>query len=158
MFKGNNNGGTTRSADVNSPDRLNRIVEGTSIQGDIKSDSNIRIDGKLMGTITTRGRVVIGKTGHIEGEIICQNADIEGTLVGKITVDQVLALKSTAKLKGDILTGKLAIEPGANFSGSCNMGGGTKTIQSKPQAQSKLEENASAKVADDTRKKAEVVG
>lgn len=122
MFKGNGNSNGTRAVDMNSPDKLNRIVDGTNIKGDIKSDSNIRIDGKLVGTITTKGRVVIGPTGHIEGEIICQNADIEGTLIGKITVDQILTLKSTAKLDGDIMTNKLAIEPGASFSGSCGMG------------------------------------
>ena len=121
MFKGNTNP-NGKPADMNSPDRLNRIVEGTNIQGDIKGDSNIRIDGKLTGTITTKGRVVIGKTGHIEGEIVCQNADIEGVLNGKIRVEQLLTLKSSAKLNGEILTGKLAIEPGAAFSGSCNMG------------------------------------
>jgi len=125
MFKGNGNNANSRATDMNSPDKLNRIVDGTNIQGDIKSDSNIRIDGRLIGTITTKGRVVIGATGYIEGEIICQNADIEGTLLGKITVDQVLTLKATAKLSGDILTNKLAIEPGANFSGSCSMGGKT---------------------------------
>lgn len=141
MFKGNGNGtSNTRTADLNSPDRLNRIVEGTNIQGDIKSDSNIRIDGKLVGTIVTKGRVVIGKSGIIEGEIRCQNADIEGTLNGKISVEQVLSLKSTANLKGDILTGKLAIEPGANFSGSCNMGGKADVKISAPVAKKEIEE------------------
>ena len=121
MFKGNTNGTGAKPVDVNSPDRLNRIVEGTSIKGEVNSESNIRIDGKLEGTITTKGRVVIGKTGHIEGEVICQDADIEGTLVGKITVNQLLTLKSTANISGDIITNKLAIEPGAVFSGSCGM-------------------------------------
>lgn len=133
MFKGNGSSNGTRAVDMNSPDKLNRIVDGTNIKGDIKSDSNIRIDGKLVGTIHTKGRVVIGATGHIEGEIICQNADIEGTLIGKITVDQILTLKSTAKLDGDIMTNKLAIEPGASFSGSCGMGG-TKTSNLPPVA------------------------
>jgi len=113
----------SKPADTNSPDRLNRIVEGTSIEGDIKSDSNIRIDGRLKGTITTKGRLVIGTSGSIEGEIICDNADVEGSFVGKISVNQLLSLKATAKLNGDIITNKLAIEPGASFSGSCSMSG-----------------------------------
>lgn len=113
----------SKTAEINSPDRLNRIVEGTSIEGDIRSDSNIRIDGRLKGTIHTKGRLVIGATGVIEGEIICENADIEGVFVGKINVNQLLSLKATAKLTGDIITSKLAIEPGAMFSGACSMGG-----------------------------------
>ncbi len=111
-----------KPAETHSADRLNRIVEGTSIEGNIIADSNIRIDGKLKGTIRTNGRLVIGPSGSIEGEIHCENADIEGVFNGKIQVLQLLTLKSTARLEGDILTGKLAIEPGATFSGSCRMG------------------------------------
>ena len=120
----------SKTAEINSPDRLNRIVEGTSIEGDIRSDSNIRIDGRLKGTIHTKGRLVIGSSGIIEGEIICENADIEGVFVGKINVNQLLSLKATAKLTGDIITSKLAIEPGAMFSGACSMGGMIKDLKS----------------------------
>jgi cytoskeletal protein CcmA (bactofilin family) len=120
----------SKTAEINSPDRLNRIVEGTSIEGDIRSDSNIRIDGRLKGTIHIKGRLVIGASGIIEGEIICENADIEGIFVGKISVNQLLSLKSTAKLTGDIITSKLAIEPGAMFSGACSMGGMIKDLKS----------------------------
>ena len=120
----------SKTTEINSPDRLNRIVEGTSIEGDIRSDSNIRIDGRLKGTIHTKGRLVIGSSGIIEGEIICENADIEGVFIGKINVNQLLSLKSTAKLTGDIITSKLAIEPGAMFSGACSMGGMIKDLKS----------------------------
>lgn len=119
--------------DTNSPDKLNRIVEGTSITGDIISDSNIRIDGKLKGTVATKGRLVIGKNGLIEGEVVCNDADIEGELKGTIKANGLLTLKSTSKLEGDILTGKLSIEPGASFSGSCSMGAVVKDINSKPE-------------------------
>jgi cytoskeletal protein CcmA (bactofilin family) len=105
-----------------SPERLNRIVEGTHIEGDIKSDSNIRIDGYLKGTIIVKGRLVLGPTGKIDGSINCKNADLEGKLNGTIEVDELLSLKSTAKLQGEISTNKLSIEPGAIFSGNCKMG------------------------------------
>lgn len=127
----------SKTAEINSPDRLNRIVEGTEIVGDIKADSNIRIDGKLKGTITTKGRLVIGATGSIEGEIVCENADIEGSFVGKIVVNQLLSLKSTARLTGDITTSKLAIEPGATFSGTCSMGGLMKDIRAAEMSEKK---------------------
>lgn len=118
-----------RTPEPNSPDRLNRIVEGTVIEGEIKSDSNIRIDGVVKGTITTKGRLVVGPTGNIEGEVICSNADVEGVINGKITVNDLLSLKATARLTGDIITKKLAIEPGATFSGSCNMGAVIKDLK-----------------------------
>ncbi len=133
MFKGNGNTNNGRSIDPNSPESLNRIVQGTKIKGDIDTESNIRIDGILVGTIKTKGRLVVGKTGVIEGDIVCQNADIEGKIKGKIVVNQLLSLKATSDLQGEILTGQIAIEPGANFSGNCNMGSHKKVELPKEQ-------------------------
>lgn len=107
---------------------VNLIGAGTTIEGDINAASDIRIDGTLKGTITTRGKLVVGPSGNIDGELHCQNADISGTIRGKVTVAELLSLKATAKLTGDIVTGKLSIEPGADFSGSCSMGGVVKPI------------------------------
>lgn len=107
-----------------SPGKINSIMEGTSIEGEIKSDSNIRIDGRVKGTVNARGRVIVGQSGIIEGEVICQSSDVEGTVIGKINCQDLLSLKATAKLQGDINTKKLAIEPGAVFTGNCSMAGG----------------------------------
>ncbi|MFZ1687885.1 MAG: polymer-forming cytoskeletal protein [Flavobacteriales bacterium] len=104
--------------------KINSIMEGTSIEGEIRSDSNIRVDGRVKGTVNARGRVIVGQTGTIEGEIICQSSDVEGTVIGKINCQDLLSLKATAKLQGDINTKKLAIEPGAVFTGNCAMSGG----------------------------------
>jgi len=104
--------------------KINSIMEGTSIEGEIKSDSNIRIDGRVKGTINVRGRLIVGASGVVEGDVTCQSSDIEGTVNGKITCADLLSLKATAKLTGDINTKKLAIEPGAIFTGNCSMGGG----------------------------------
>lgn len=131
MFKGNNSASKQNAPDVNAPDRLNRIVEGTSIQGEITADSNLRIDGVVKGAVTTKGRLVVGVNGRIEGEISCQNADIEGEVVGTIVVEDLLSLKSTAKLKGEMITKKLHIEAGADFSGTCKMGNNSNQIDPK---------------------------
>ena len=129
MFKSEKTNSNIVKTNINSPELLNRIVEGTSIEGQINSKSNIRIDGFLKGTVITQGRLVLGPEGKIEGEIQCNNADIEGTLNGTINVKELLTLKTSAKLQGDITTNKLAIEPGAVFSGTCSMGGILKDIK-----------------------------
>jgi cytoskeletal protein CcmA (bactofilin family) len=121
---------------------INRIVEGTSIEGEIRCESNIRIDGSFVGNLTTKGRLVIGPSGKIEGTIICQNAEIEGLIKGKLTVQQLLSLKGSAKVEGDIFTDKLAIEPGASFTGACNMGAKVKEI--KKDGRSTVESEAAA--------------
>ena len=108
---------------------VNLIGAGTSIEGDITTNGDMRIDGFLQGTINVKGKLVVGPAGTVEGEIICQNADISGTIKGKIGVAELLSLKSTSKLSGDIITNKISIEPGAAFSGSCSMGGVIKDIK-----------------------------
>lgn len=109
---------------------INRIVEGTEIEGDIRSESNIRIDGKFTGNISTKGRLVIGPSGFVDGTVQCADSEIEGGLKGKINVNQLLSLKATAKVEGEIYTDKLSIEPGASFTGTCNMGAKVKDLKS----------------------------
>lgn len=130
MFNKGNTTNLSKMADVNAPDRLNRIVEGTTIEGEIKADSNLRIDGLVKGLVQTKGRLVIGTQGKVEGDIICQNADVEGEITGTIRVEELLSLKATAKLSGKIITHKLAIESGAEFTGTCDMGGGKSVLNS----------------------------
>ena len=108
---------------------VNTIGVGTVIIGDIKSKGDIRVDGTLKGSVNTTGKVVLGKEGVVEGDVVCNSADVSGTINAKITVSQLLSLKATAKLNGDIVTNKLSIEPGASFTGSCSMGAVIKDIK-----------------------------
>ncbi|WP_281231261.1 bactofilin family protein [Flavobacterium gelatinilyticum] len=101
--------------------KTNRIVEGTSIVGDIVSKADFRLDGELIGNFTSQGKLVIGMSGAVKGEIICNNADIEGEFHGKIKVLEVLNIKATAKIHGEVVVGKLSIEPGADFTATCTM-------------------------------------
>jgi len=100
---------------------VNIINAGTDITGDIKSAGDIRIDGSLKGNLNTKGKIVIGQTGKINGEIVCKNSEVSGIIEGKIVVGQLLNLKASSKIFGDIETSKLSIEPGAVFSGTCKM-------------------------------------
>lgn len=100
---------------------INLIGVGTEIKGDISSNGDIRVDGKLQGNLKTKGKVVIGETGSVKGEIKCKNSDVEGNIEGKIQVVELLSLKATSNINGDIVARKLAIEPGAKFTGNCSM-------------------------------------
>lgn len=103
------------------PAAINLISNGTEISGDIKSGGDIRIDGSLTGNLNTKGKVVIGVTGKVNGEVICKNSEVSGCIEGKISVSQLLILKASSRILGDITTVKLSIEPGAKFSGNCKM-------------------------------------
>lgn len=111
--------------------KTNRIVEGTSIIGDIVSKADFRLDGELIGNFTSQGKLVIGPSGIVKGEIICHNADIEGEFQGKLKVLEVLNIKATAHIQGEVLVGKLSIEPGAEFTATCSMLANTKEVTLK---------------------------
>lgn len=100
----------------------NMIGPGTKIIGDINTNGDIRIDGQIEGSINSKGKVVIGVNGNVKGEIYCTNAEVSGILSGKVSAAELLCLKSNSKFNGEIIAGKLSIEPGAMFTGSCSMG------------------------------------
>lgn len=110
---------------------INLLGTGTVVKGEINVNGDFRIDGSLVGTIHCKGKVVVGPTGSVEGEIRCQNADFSGEIKATVKVTELLALKETARFNGEITTGKLSIEPGAKFSGTCimeNPGSGSASI------------------------------
>jgi cytoskeletal protein CcmA (bactofilin family) len=100
---------------------INTITVGTTIKGDIQANGDFRMDGTLDGNVTLTGKLVIGEQGYIKGNVVCQNANVMGTIDGNLSVKEFLTLYSSAKVKGDIVANKLAIEPGAFFSGTCHM-------------------------------------
>ena len=99
----------------------NVIAKNTTIKGEIISDGDYRIDGVLEGDLKTKGRVIIGSGGVVDGTIEASNTDIEGTFSGKLTVEKILTVKAIAKISGEVVVGKLSIEPGAAFNASCTM-------------------------------------
>lgn len=106
--------------------KTNRIVEGTTIHGDIISPADFRLDGELIGNFTSSGKLVIGPAGSVKGDIICNTADIEGKFEGKMKVENILNIKESAHIIGEVEIGKLSVEPGAIFSASCIMSFNTK--------------------------------
>lgn len=106
---------------MESPVR-NLIGTGTVIKGDIESNGDIRIDGQLIGSIKANGKVTVGQTGTLEGDITCKQAEISGNVKGIINTEELTSLKATAKLEVDLNTKQLLIEVGAQFTGKCVMG------------------------------------
>lgn len=101
---------------------INLVGTGTTINGEIISKGDIRVDGKIIGQVRSEGKIVVGSSGVIEGDVFCVNADISGQVTGKAEMAELLMLKASSVFIGDIITDKLTIEPGAKFSGTCSMG------------------------------------
>ena len=100
---------------------ISRISTGTVIKGEILSPCDIRIDGTFEGKVTAKGRVVIGETAVIKGDIVCVNIDLWGKVDGNIYVKDTLALKEGCVINGNLHVRKLAVELGSTFNGNCKM-------------------------------------
>ncbi len=107
----------------------NTIGKGTFLEGNVETYGNIRIEGKVTGNVKSKSKVALGPSSFVQGNVVAQNADLEGEVKGRIEVAELLVLKATAVIHGDIVTGKLVVEPGAVFNGTCKMGAAIKDIK-----------------------------
>lgn len=101
---------------------INVIGADTTIQGDIVSNGDVRIDGTLIGTVKTSSKLVLGASGKIEGDAHAKSADLSGKVLGNVHVSEILFLKSTSRIDGNIHTNKLVVESGGELNGNCEMG------------------------------------
>jgi len=122
----------------------NRISKGAVIEGDVKSETDIRIDGKIKGILHCTAKVVIGSTGIFEGDMQCKEASLEGQVTGKMDISGLLTIKKSARIEGEVYYKRLIVEEGANITGSLTMSGGT----TKSIIQEKIEESAVSGVAE----------
>ncbi len=98
------------------------IGKGTSVEGNVETVGNIRIEGNVKGNVTCKSKIALGQSSYVEGTVAAQNAEIAGEIQGSIEVSELLILRPTAVIHGDIVTNKLIVESGATFNGSCRMG------------------------------------
>ena len=119
---------------------INIITVGTLIKGDIIASGDFRLDGTLEGNIQLNGKLVVGDSGVVNGNVLCQNANVIGTVNGNLSVKELLSLHATARVRGDILINKLSIEPGAVFTGKCRM---LDEVRAEQEAAAQRQEDAS---------------
>lgn len=115
----------------------NRISKGAVIEGEVKSETDIRVDGKIKGILNCTAKVVIGATGHFEGDLQCKEASIEGYATGRMEINGLLVIKKTAKMEGEVFYKKMVVEEGAVITGTLTMSGGT--TKSLPQQEPREE-------------------
>ena len=115
----------------------NILARGTKIKGDLETEGAIRIDGRVVGKILAKGKVVVGSGGYVEGEITCKTIDVSGEMKANVQAGALTSLKATAKVTGNIVTPKISIEPGALFVGECKMDSAGKPLDEQKQKEKK---------------------
>lgn len=113
------------------------IASGTTISGDFKAESNIRLEGAIYGKVSCSGRIVMSQSAHIKGNIFCQNIVSEGKVEGNIVAKEKVHLSSTAIIEGNIKYTVLQIEEGAIFNGQaiCNKSAEAPSLKESQNAQ-----------------------
>ena len=112
----------SRSAPPSNPvTQVNIIGRGTTIEGTLRSQSDVSISGRVEGNLNVEGKVIVTAEGEVEGQVEATSADVGGRVQGELTVKERLVLKNSAVVEGNIRAGKLVIEDGARFNGQCDM-------------------------------------
>ena len=129
---------------MSNTNQQNMITHGTTLVGDIFSEGDFRIEGGIKGDIKTTGKIVVGKTGIINGCLEAENADFEGAFSGKLKLSGTLTLRSSAHIEGEIEIAKLSVEPGATFNATCSMKGGVKELNNSEEKHTSEKKEKSA--------------
>lgn len=111
-----------------TPNSATLISAGTTFQGDVISDNDLRIDGTIHGNIRCSAKIIVGPTGFVDGNIEGQQADITGKVKGNMIVKDLLQLKAEGIIEGNITAGKLQVDPTTTFNGHCQMGAAVANI------------------------------
>ena len=113
----------TNSAPPTGKVGTSQIVAGTVIEGTLKIPGDLRLEGEIVGDVNSEAKVVMGKTGIIDGNVKARNLDIRGKFTGELNISETLQIRSDADIQGTINTKNLVVENGAKLSGNCNVGG-----------------------------------
>jgi cytoskeletal protein CcmA (bactofilin family) len=100
---------------------LNLIGAGTVVEGKIRSQGSMRVDGKLIGDLNVSESVAVGLTGEVEGNISAKNVTVGGKIRGSVNASEKIVFESRSVVRGDVRATKLVIDEGALFDGRISM-------------------------------------
>ena len=101
---------------------MNTIIgKDSMVEGTIKVQGGVRIDGAVRGRISASESLAVGDSGMVEAELAVKTAVIGGKVFGNIFAQDKIELQSKAVVEGDVTTKNLVVEEGAVFHGRCNM-------------------------------------
>ena len=100
---------------------LSLVSAGTAIEGKIRTEGSIRVDGKVVGDIIAKANAAVGATGMIEGTITAKSISLAGKVNGSVTAADKLTLEGKSIMRGEIRASRLVVDEGAMFDGQCGM-------------------------------------
>lgn len=92
-----------------------------TFKGEISFENNMRVEGRVEGKITSKGKLALGKGAQMTAEAVVGQLAVEGTFKGNVVASERIELASSAHVLGDIRAPKLVIAEGATFVGNCHV-------------------------------------
>jgi cytoskeletal protein CcmA (bactofilin family) len=100
------------------------------ITGDVTSDEELQIDGRVKGAILMRNAtLIVGEPGQVDADVRGVQVHIQGRLRGSVTATERITLTATASVKASLSASQVVLIEGARFEGGIDMG--AKTIAAK---------------------------
>jgi cytoskeletal protein CcmA (bactofilin family) len=97
---------------------INTIIGPSSnVYGDVEAAGFTRVDGKLYGDLTVKGRIVIGEKARLKSSVSGSFITIGGVVYGNILASECLVILSTGLVLGDILTRRIQADEGCMVHG-----------------------------------------
>lgn len=110
-----------RTETIHSTGTETVVGAGVTLRGDLRSDGDILIDGRLEGRIETEGNLSIGVNAVVFGPVSGMNVSIAGRVEGPVGAAGEVAITSTGQVLGDIACNTLSVESGGVFLGRSQM-------------------------------------
>ncbi|MFN2456715.1 MAG: polymer-forming cytoskeletal protein [Chitinophagaceae bacterium] len=129
MFNNKEKTAVVSERPISNSNAATLISPGTTLNGNISSDHDLRIDGTVHGNIMSSSKIILGPTGFVEGNIEGACADVTGKVLGNITVSELLQLRGECNVQGNITASKVQVDPTATFNGQCQMGAQANIVQ-----------------------------
>lgn len=92
--------------------RITMIAEGSLFEGTVQAEGDVRVGGRVVGSVTSGQRVVVAAEGAIDGTLDGDSADVAGHVQGTVRTAGVLILRASAHVEGTVEAGHLVVEDG----------------------------------------------
>jgi cytoskeletal protein CcmA (bactofilin family) len=110
--------------------RLSFIGSEVIISGDLATDAQLHVDGRIDGNVRC-AQLIQGGDGIISGNIVADEARLAGTVEGTVTAANV-AVEASARILGDIAYDTISIEAGARIEGRLGRRAPSATDEAQP--------------------------
>lgn|GEM_PF-2229523 len=104
------------------------VIEGTiigdemRIEGDVSTGSAVRVEGEVLGSVTSASDVEVAEGGLVRGSVAAHDVRIWGVVEGPVNTTGRLLIEPTGRVHGDVKVKSILIEEGGQLCGRCTMG------------------------------------